>query len=222
MIKEAQIIEMFSCNDGADYAVYKNGVIKHVNPNHFKYDAQYSATYDTPEYVRQSELLQGLRFAFAQAAHGKRIFSLTDVGYGNGAFMKFAAERVRIVNGIDVTDVPVPDKCNKIIEYENCSVITFHDCLEHFHDLDFVRELPCETLIISLPHCHYFMCGKEWFGGWHHRKPSEHIYHFNEASLTSLLDLYGWKAVAASDHEDIVRKREGPKWNILSMAFKRK
>lgn len=217
-----EILERFTCKDGSEYGYLKTGAIKHLNPQPFTYDAAYSAIYDSPERVQKSDMLQALRFAFAQAAHGKRIQSLTDVGFGNGAFMRFAVKKVQRVMGLDITDVPVPEGCKRIESYQSCDVITFHDCLEHFNCLEFVKDLPCQTLVISLPYCHYHERGKEWFENkYFHRKPSEHIYHFSGASLAITMKDLGWQKVSVSDHEDIVRQREGEEWNILSMAFKR-
>jgi hypothetical protein len=211
----------FTCNDGAEYELLPTSALKHINPQPYTYDAQYCATYDKPEYVRQSEILQALRYGFATAAHGKLIRSLTDVGYGNGAFMKFARQHTDDVFGLDVTDVPVPQGCVRIEDYQPCDVITFHDCLEHFHDIDFVAHLPCNTLVVSLPYCHLHTYGQQWFETWHHRKPGEHIYHFNSAALHNTMHAMGWNMVSSSTHEDIVRKSRGDYANILSMAFKR-
>lgn len=216
-----KIVSTFTTSDGAEYAELPSGAIKHLNPHPFTYDAAYSAVYDSPERVRLSDQLQALRYVFATTAHGKKIQSITDVGFGNGAFMKYVRRFIPNVMGLDITDVPVPEGCTRIEQYQECDVISFHDCLEHFPDLDFVGDLPCKTLIVSLPFCHIHTRGREWFDKqYFHRKPSEHIWHFNDGSLRAELYQYGWYHVATSNHEDIVRKRD-EEWNILSMAFKR-
>lgn len=217
-----KIIETFKTSDGAEYAMLDTGAIKQTNPQPFTYDAAYSAIYDSPERVALSNQLQGLRFVFAATAHGRRINSITDVGYGNGAFMQYVQPLIPLVNGLDITDVPVPSGCRKIDTYIPCDVITFHDCLEHFDDISFVEDLPCETLVVSLPYCHIHSRGRHWFEhDYFHRKPNEHIWHFSGACLDITMRQMGWLRVAVSNHEDIVRKRD-EEWNILSMAFKRK
>ncbi|WP_276483573.1 hypothetical protein [Paraflavitalea pollutisoli] len=217
-----RVIETFKTDDGAEYAVMETGAIKQTNPQPFIYDAAYSAIYDSPERVALSNQLQGLRYVFATTAHGKRIRSLTDVGYGNGAFMRYVQPLIPFVAGLDITDVPVPEGCHRLNTYHSCDVITFHDCLEHFEDISFVEDLPCETLVVSLPYCHYHLRGKEWFANeYFHRKPNEHVWHFSGATLEVTMGRLGWKRIALSNHEDIVRKRD-PEWNILSMSFKRK
>lgn len=208
---------------GRQYETDQFGVVTQIDHKPYVYDEKYAGTYDTPEYVRESEKLQALRLGFVCAAHGTRINTLMDVGYGNGAFMTFAKQRVPYVYGHDVTGVFVKD-CYIIPDIIKSDVITFWDVLEHFADLSFLHDIPAKTMCVSLPYCHFLTEGKEWFDNkYHHRKPDEHIRHFNEHSLAQLMDFYGWRTMAISNHEDIVRKPKEPTLqNILAMAFKRK
>lgn len=206
---------------GRQYEIDRFGVIVQTDHRPFVYDPTYSATYDKPEYVRGSELLQAMRYGFVCAAHNKPVKTLMDVGYGNGAFLKFAKNHVPFVYGHDVTGVPL-DFAFCMPEIVKADVITMWDVLEHFPSVDFVKDLPCETLVISLPYCHFLTEGKEWFDTvYKHRKCDEHIRHFNEFSLAAMMASYGWRTVAVSSHEDIVRKSTHGLQNILSMAFKR-
>lgn len=207
---------------GRQYEVDRFGVITQTDHRPYVYDAKYSSTYDTEAYRRESEKLQAMRLGFVIGAHGRTPETICDVGYGNGAFMQFAKQTIPHVWGTDVTGVLV-DGCYILPHIVKCEVLTFWDVLEHFPSLDFVRDLPCETICLSLPYCHFMTEGKEWFDTqYKHRKPDEHIRHFNEFSLSALMDHYGWRTVAVSDHEDIVRKSAHGRQNILSMAFKRK
>jgi hypothetical protein len=206
---------------GRQYEVDRFGVIVQTDHRPFVYDPAYSATYDTPEYVRGSELLQALRLGFVHGVHGKPVNSIMDVGYGNGAFINSAKQHIKHVYGHDVTGVPL-DGAYVMPEIIKADVITFWDVLEHFPSLDFVKDLPTETICLSLPYCHIITEGKSWFDGMYpHRKPDEHIRHFNEISLAAMMADYGWRKVAVSGHEDIVRKSKHGLQNILSMAFKR-
>jgi hypothetical protein len=205
---------------GRQYETDRHGVIVQIDHRPFVYDPTYSATYDKPEYVRGSELLQAMRYGFVCAAHGKPVRTLMDVGYGNGAFINFAKQHVPHVYGHDVTGVPL-DGAYSMPEIVKADVITFWDVLEHFPNLDFVKDLPAETICISLPYCHFHTEGLEWFNSnYKHRKPDEHIRHFNEHSLAALMSSFGWRVVSISGHEDIVRKSAHGLQNILSMAFK--
>lgn len=206
---------------GRKYDLDRFGVIVQTDHRPFTYDPHYSATYDKPEYVRGSELLQAMRYGFACCAHGKAINSILDVGYGNGAYINFAKQHVPYVYGHDITGVPL-DGAYRMPEIIKADVVTFWDVLEHFPNLDFVKDIPAETICISLPYCHFLTEGKEWFDNYYpHRKPDEHIRHFNEWSLASLMESYGWAHIASSGHEDIVRKSKHGLQNILTMAFKR-
>lgn len=204
--------------DGEEYKFDRYGVLHQLRPKSFTYDASYCSTYDTPEYERRSELLQGLRLAFATGVHGRPIQSLIDVGYGNGAFMKFAKRSIPVVYGHDISGVPVPAGCDFTADINlACDAITFHDALEHYPNIQFVKDLRCQTIVLSLP----FFPGIDKFPIWPHRKPNEHLHHFTLESMRKWMWKMGWRMVAHSKHEDIVRRRETD-WNILSAGFKRK
>lgn len=204
--------------EGEEYKYDRYGVLHQLKARPYNYDPNYCATYDTPEYERKSELLQALRLAFATGVHGRPIQSLTDVGYGNGAFMKFAKKQVPVVYGHDISGVPVPAGCDFLADINiNCDVISFWDALEHYPNIQFVKDLTCETIVISLP----FFPGIDTFPTWPHRKPNEHLHHFTLESMRKWMWKMGWRMVAHSKHEDIVRRRDTD-WNILSCGFKRK
>ena len=207
---------------GRKYETDQFGVVNQVDHRPFVYDEKYCSTYDTPEYQRQSELLQALRLGFVVASHGRPVTSILDAGYGNGAFMTFAKKHVPYVYGVDVTGINVPN-CYIMPEFVKADVTTFWDAFEHIPDLSFIKDLHTETVVISLPWCHLMTEGVEWFETkYKHFKPDEHLHHFNEHSLSSLMNHYGWKTIALSHHEDIVRQPVHGLRNILSMAFKRK
>lgn len=206
---------------GRKYEIDRLGVINQVDHKPFQYDDKYVRGYDEEKYVRGNEKLQALRLGFVMGAHGERINSLIDVGYGNGAFMKAAKEHIPYVYGHDVTGVHI-EGCLIMPEIVKADVLTMWDVLEHFADLSFVKDLPVKTVVLSLPYCHFITQGQSWFENeYWHLKADEHIHHFNEFSLANLMANYGWKTIAVSGHEDIVRKGKNGLQNILSMAFKR-
>ena len=207
---------------GYEYQIDGYGAIHQLNPQPYVYDQTYVSTYDTEDYKRQSDILQALRLGFAIGAHGRKPQSLLDFGYGNGAFMKFAKQHIETVLGYDVSGVQVQG-CKIVDKLEKADVITFWDALEHVQDLLFVEYLPCQTVVISLPYCH-FPTNKDlsWFDDeYKHRKPNEHVHHFNPVSLKLTMQRFGWSQVATSTHEDIIRKSTHGLDNILTMAFKR-
>lgn len=206
---------------GRKYQVDKFGVITQLDHRPFVYDPQYSAIYDRPEYTRGNDILQAMRLGFVAGAHGDEIATLMDVGYGNGAFINFAKQHVKHVYGFDITGVPLSG-AYQMPEFVKADVYTFWDVLEHFPETEFLRTLPCETICMSLPCCHFHTHGLSWIErSYKHLKPDEHIRHFNEWSLSGFMRHYGWKEIACSYHEDVVRKSAHGLQNILSMAFKR-
>lgn len=211
----------FECSD-AQYEISADGVIHQLNPKPFIYDAAYAGIYDTDKYRRESDLLQRLRLGFATACHGRPIKSLIDSGFGNGAFLGYAKTMVEAASGLDVTDVMVPEGCFKTERLFPVDCCTYWDVLEHIHDLHFVRYIPAETIVISLPYCHYHKEGQEWFETWHHRKPGEHIHFFDLNSLTRFMHDNDWVRVAWTNIEDSVRKPRDWRQNILTAGFKRR
>jgi hypothetical protein len=211
-------------SDGYQYEVAANGVIHQRNPKPFVYDPEYSAIYDTEAYRRSSDMLQYSRLTFASACHGRPIRSLIDVGFGNGAFLNTAKQMVESATGMDVTGVLVPDGCFQTERFFPVDCVTFFDVLEHIHDLHFVRYIPAETVIITLPYCHFHSkdAGKEWFDTWHHKKPNEHVHFFDLTSLTRFMHENDWDFVATSNMEDFVRKPRDHRQNILAAGFKKR
>lgn len=209
-------------SDGYEYRITEDGVIHQVNPKPFVYDAEYSGIYDSESYRRESDLLQMVRLSFATACHGRPIKSLIDVGFGNGAFLNTAKRTIEATSGMDVTGVLVPEGCFQTESLFPVDCVTFFDVIEHIHDLSFIRYIPAETVIISLPYCHYHTAGKDWFDTWHHKKSNEHVHHVDLNSLTRMMYCYDWKRVAWSNLEDMVRRPRDHRQNILSAGFKRK
>lgn len=207
---------------GRKYEVDQFGVIVQTDHRPYVYDAKYSAIYDTKAYRQQSEILQAMRLGFVQGAHGSKINTLLDAGYGNGAFINFAKQHIPYVYGHDVTGVDV-EGALIVPDMVKANVLTMWDVLEHFPDVSFLRDLPYETICVSLPYCHFITHGRIWFDTeYPHRKPDEHIRHFNEYSLRAMMEHYGWHCVAISGHEDIVRRSKHGLQNILSASFKRR
>lgn len=203
------------------YEIQPTGVIYQTDHRPYVYDAEYSAIYDKELYRRGNDILQSMRYGFACAAHGRKINSIMDVGYGNAAFIDFVKQHVPYVYGYDITGVPL-NGAYQMPEMVKADCYCFWDVLEHFPSLDFLHTLPTETICISLPYCHFQTEGKDWFETkYKHRKPDEHIRHFNQFSLCNELALYGWKCISVSAHEDIIRKSTHGLQNILSAAFKR-
>jgi hypothetical protein len=205
------------------YSIDKMGVIHHVNHKPFVYDKNYVQTYDTPDYVMKNEILQALRWGFVVGSFGGTPTTVLDFGYGNGAFLKSLPSQV-LAMGYDISGVDIPG-IRIVDELVSADVYTFWDALEHVPDLNFVSNLKCKIICISLPWCHFTIGGMQWFSKWKHRKPNEHLHHFDRFSLSNFMSSCGWEEIAYCNIEDRVRvNSHAPHWasNILTMSFRRK
>lgn len=207
---------------GYNYEIDEVGAVHQLDPQPYTYDAAYNATYDTPAYVKGNQLLQDMRVGFIFTGFSG-VESLVDFGAGNGAFCKIAAKSIPSVKAYDLDPSPI-EGIDKVDYLPSADVYTFHDALEHVPDLSFLSTLPAQGIIVSLPWCHIRSKGVEWFSDkYKHRKPNEHLHHFDDESLPATLAKYGWYKVGrACNHEDIVRRSTHGLPNILSMAFVRK
>lgn len=209
-----------------------NGVIKQLYPEKFTYDKTYIATYDTAEYARKAEALQAIRLGFVLAMANAKIESLIDIGYGNGAFLTHVHKHTDIaLYGFDVSGVPLPS--NVLAGFDNewyinsYDVMTFWDCLEHFPDISFIKNIQAKMIVVSLPWCKVNQHSANYgegnaaaaFADWHHRKPNEHLHHFDRQSLLTTFLQYGWVCHGTTCMEDAIRKRYHQ--NILTAAFTR-
>ena len=86
-------------------------------------------------------------------------------------------------------------------------------------DIEWVKDLDCKNVAISLPNCHYK--DDQWFEEWKHRKPDEHLWHFNKNSLVKFMERMGHKLVSMSNVEDIIRKNKPNEENILTGIFEK-
>jgi len=206
-----------------NYEQLSHGIIRQININKIEYDFDYSNKYNN--YEEKANYLSHLRLGVLIGAINKIPNSILDVGYGNASFLKAASSIIPTCYGSDLHNTyPLPDKCiftNDIFKQES-EVITFFDSLEHFNDIFIIDKLKCKYIMISVPWCHYF--SDEWFENWIHRRPNEHLWHFNDKSLISFFESYVFKCIYQSNFEDSIRKREtfNNSENILSCIFEKK
>jgi hypothetical protein len=203
----------------ANYEKNQDGTIYQVNRTLFDYTGAYNNYYKNIE--SYSWYTSYLRLGYIIGSVGRIPESILDVGYGTGAFLKVCETQISNRYGHDISGWNVPEGCkfiDNILEKE-FDVVTFFDSLEHMDDIEFVKDLKCNYICISLPWCHYF--DDEWFETWKHRKPDEHLWHFNEESLQNFMTRMGYETINTCNLEDVTRQNNQSYQNILSGIFRK-
>lgn len=202
-------------------AIHQEGAFKsqHYSPEYVvkRYDA-------IPETVRQMSFLRA-GYIIGNLGFPK---SLLDVGYGNGDFLAvWRLWRPQAVDlwGMDVSGYPLPEGCRKINMGElrpdrSWDVVTFFDSLEHIPGLDFLGRLNARHIVVTVPWCHGEL-GLEWFQGWKHRRPGEHLHHFSPLTLMRTMQAYGFGSMVYSSIEDAIRVPVDDRPNTFTAIFKK-
>jgi len=201
-----------------NYRRLHNGIIQQMVYNIVNYNESYAKDrYDS--YGELSNYMSFLRYGYIKGL--VNFNSILDIGYGNGDFLDVCKRTTRCY-GHDISGYPIPEGC-VFLDFNECleipiDVVTFFDSLEHFEDIEFVKKLNTKFVVISVPECHYF--SDEWFKEWKHRRPDEHLYHFNKESLKDFMLEMGFELVQFSNVEDIIRDNGHAYSNILTGFFK--
>lgn len=200
------------------------GVIHQITKEKFVYDENYIKNgYCSNEMKLATKNMANLRLGYMIGVTKNSVNSVLDVGYGNGEFLLSAQKYLNVCSGYDIVRgdfLPKGVIEEKSITENYYDVITFFDSLEHFDDIDFVKDLKCRYVIISVPWCHYF--SDSWFEKWKHRKPNEHLHHFNEKSLKLFMENFNFEYVNHCNVEDSIRETSESYSNILTACFEKK
>jgi hypothetical protein len=204
------------------YELVEHGIIHQKDAVKIKYNYEYSDKYNN--YGEKANYLSYLRLGILLShLQEDKPTSILDVGYGNGSFLDAAKNAIPHCYGFDVSDYPVGEGITRMETMfdRHYDVVCFFDSLEHFDDIHFIDRLDCNYIFISVPWCHHF--SEEWFQNWYHRRPNEHLWHFNDVALTSFFQKYGFEKVYLGNFEDTIRKNPtvAPHSNILSGIFKK-
>jgi hypothetical protein len=202
-----------------NYEIDDLGVIHQIKRKPFVYDQKYAQTYTN--YGAVNIQLSNLRLGYVIGSIGKIPESILDYGYGNGDFLKVSSNTIKNCFGTDINTQPIPENCTFVDSLfgRHYEVITFFDSIEHCPDIDWMSKLDAIYICISLPWCHYF--NDEWFGNWRHRKPDEHLHHFNEISLVKFMNKHGYECLNYCNLEDSIRIPSDTNKNILTAIFKK-
>ncbi len=181
-----------------------------IKQRHMDIDMEYGDDYIDARYtclpldIRSK--MAGLRLGYL-LGNVQNISSVLDVGFGSGDFLKLANEYGIRSEGIECEGVSFPSWVGEGDYSRRYDVVCFFDSLEHFQSIDFIKDLDCKYLYISLPWCHF--CdgdlSESWFREWKHRRYGEHLWHFSKKSLTSHLESLGYDVISAGNPEDAIR-----------------
>ena len=204
-----------------NYEILKNGLIKQKSIlNKIRtYDYDYvNSSYN--QYGEKGSQMAGLRLGYLVSKLGYWPKSILDVGYGNGDFLNICKNKIDSY-GNDISGYPVPQGVTFVenIFDRHYDVICFFDVLEHFEKIDFVQNLKCDYIFLSLPWCHNF--SDEWFSNWKHRRPDEHLWHFDEKSIKNFFNEMGYEMIDHSNIEDLIRVSNEDYPNILTCILKK-
>jgi|TARA_B100000085_G_scaffold101894_1_gene92750 hypothetical protein len=203
-----------------NYTKNRDGIIYQIEKSVIDYNENYVNT----RYVNYGELptyMGYLRLGNIIGSIGRVPDSILDVGYGDGSFLKVCKNIIENCSGFDITNFSLPEGCQFVEDLSDFhDVITFFDSLEHFEDIEFVKDLKCNYVCISVPHCHNK--SEDWFMNWKHRRPDEHLWHFDEDSLYNFMKRMGYTFISSSNIEDTIRKNKEGETNILTAVFKKK
>jgi hypothetical protein len=205
-----------------NYIETSDGVIKQVE--NFGEKKIYNTEYISNSYDKYGEKITNmshLRLGFLLAVINEPINTILDIGYGNGDFLKLCSTFFPKTYGHDVSGYSLPEGCEFVddILSRKFDVVCFFDSLEHFEEIEFVSKIDTKYVFISLPWCHNH--SDEWFENWKHRRPNEHLYHFNDKSLKTFMKRMGYECMIISNFEDVIRKSKNKEYNILSGIFKK-
>lgn len=150
-------------------------------------------------------------------------YMLLDFGCGTGDFVACVNEDKSFqAYGYDITSYHThcPQLKWNEIKKGQFGIVTFFDSLEHLPDpFNTIKYLNCKYLVISVPECH-FPFSESWFDSWKHRRPGEHLWHFNRESLDCALSKLNYKRIVHSNFEDKIRTPYSPYLpNILSGIY---
>jgi len=203
------------------YEKDRDGVIKKTNAPSPAYDEEYVKNYYSVNGAIAEEL-SCLRLGLLLGSLNQSVNKLLDIGYGNGGFLKRASRVIKDCYGYDVSPrFPLPENIRQTnsLTGEFYDVVTLFNSLEHMPDIDFVSDLQCRYVVITVPWCHYF--SDDWFDSWKHRKPDEHVWHFNDESLTRFMNSKGYSILHTSNAEDSLRGEPLGYPSYLTSVFKK-
>ena len=138
--------------------------------------------------------------------------TVLDYGCGPGTFAKAAPPEFE-VSGYDINP-----NCNEHGILVNPDIVTFWDSIEHIPNFyEVIKTLSPKFIYLTTPNLKSVKSGIQ---EWKHYRPKEHLFYFDEDSLTMIFKHLGYNVLEINYNEGRLRNSENPT-AILTMAFKR-
>lgn len=204
-----------------NYRTDEFGVVHQIESKPFNYNMAYQDNYNNLGDLGPK--MANLRLGYIIGTIGTTPTSIIDIGPGNGDFVRACKDMIPSVyfhdtiHRDDLKGIKYSDKPYKL----NVDVMTFFDSIEHMPDLSFVKNIKAKIVVISVPSCNDPQ-NDVWFESWKHRKPDEHLHHFNADSLVRFMMSNGWYTLNITNIEDAIRKSSTDTPNIITGVFYRK
>lgn len=207
-----------------DYTRDKCGALVYKHGVQIQYDSEYiKSRYDQYPTTRSMSKLRWDVITRIIDPFMENMESVLDFGCGNGDFLLNGKTELGMkVHGIEAAaDYPL-NFINRVADPVPCDLFTCFDSIEHVEDpRALLAKVQSPYICISLPWCHERTLGLEWFANWKHRRPGEHLWHFDHLSLPALLGEFGYKLIYCGNPEDEIRKGDGVLPNILTCLFEK-
>ena len=206
--------------NGFEYKINEQGVLQQVNPSVITYDSEY-VTSRYGAIIELRKQMSMLRYGYMVGSINKPT-KILEIGYGAGDFIELCAEQDIECFGNDITGIPTPPKVTPTKNlYEQVDVVCMFDVLEHFEDINFIKDFNTKYVYVSVPNCSQSTNIEYLSNDYIHLRPNEHLHHFNIVALIRHFELNGYKLLTISNIEDTIRKRPNTHANILSAIFEK-
>lgn len=196
------------------------GAIVQDSSPQVEYDYEYiHSRYDQYETTRE---MSQLRTDLVRYRIWPPVRSVLDFGCGNGDFLNVMADAGVHAYGMEKADYPFGPKIKIVSEPIRTDLFCCFDSMEHLENpRELIEKVTSPYVLISLPWCHQRVYGDSWFQSWKHRRPGEHLWHFDHLSLPKFMQQHGYETMYLGNPEDEIRRASGTDPNILTMIFRK-
>lgn len=210
------IIQYNNYNTMKNYTINKFGIVNQINVNDFTYDNTYI------KLLKSSDDIQKIRLEYIKSIFGNKKLKCLEFGPGNGHFIEYnkKVNSNLYIDGFDIVDTPYSTVDKETALKTKYDIVLLYDVLEHFSNMNTLFDYTFDYAIISSPYMESF----KWFSQnhkyWHHFKPNEHLYYFNEFGIQKWVESNNYKLIDFNFIEDEIRKPIITEKNICTYLIK--